>query len=75
MRKKEFQVKFYDFNLNINLKQNKSDLLRTWSESILDESQSELDDKNMKIENTYKSKIITNATRIIHDFSHCIIYR
>ena len=68
----KFKAKFIDFNLNIEIPQNHDDYLRTWSVNLKEDESFE-NTNSFDCQGSYKQKIYTNATRIIHDFSHCII--
>ena len=64
--------KFIDFQPDIDLPRDEKDGLRSWSMNISN-LQSELKIiENENLENNSK-RIFTNATRIIHDFSFCVI--
>ena len=68
------KCEFYDFEPDITLPRNMDDGLRSWSFKI-GKDISEDDDKNPEIFEKNRSRIFTNATRIIHDFSFCLIYK
>lgn len=66
---------FEDFEPNVNLSRNSNDALRTWN-MLLDKNdkQADLYSSDMMFENN-RTKIFTNATRIIHDWSFCLIHK
>ena len=69
-----FAAEFFDFQPDINIPRNDNDGLRSWSMNIVDTNGKLEIIENEKIENNSK-RIITNATRIIHDFSFCIVQK
>jgi len=65
----KYEVKFIDFEPNISIKPNPNDGLRTWTLDLKDNSK---DMFNSPLEQKRK-RLFTSATRIIHDWSFCLI--
>ena len=70
---REVSCKFKDFDPDISICRNSNDSLRAWN-ILLDKSNK---DKSLSSSNEIyeksRKRIFTNATRIIHDYSFCII--
>lgn len=63
---------FYDFQPNLNIPRREEDGLRSWTMSVDHTCEEIKIIENQNLENN-KKRIFTNATRIIHDFSFCLI--
>ena len=65
--------KFIDFEPNIDLNRDPEDGLRSWSFRIGSLNKDINSKNNNTIFESQKERIFTSATRIIHDFSFCLI--
>ena len=67
------KCEFLDFEPDIVLKKDKNDFLRSWNFDISGPKNDIFVDPKEEIFEQKRKRIFTNATRIIHDFSFCII--
>ena len=65
--------KFIDFQPDIDLNRDPEDGLRSWSLKVDSVNKANSIENNIPIFESEKERIFTSATRIIHDFSFCLI--